>query len=65
MTDQEVVENFLSSGHEMSFDQISTATSIKPWEMTLALAYLTAREAIISRVDMSTGRHVRLYRVAQ
>lgn len=65
-TDQQtILDDLVSDGAERSFDQITAATGIKPWEMTLALAHLTAREAISSRVDLSTGRHVRLYRVAQ
>lgn len=65
MTDQQsILDDVLSDGAECSFDQISAATGIKPWEMTLALAHLTAREAISSRVDLSTGRHIRLYRAS-
>lgn len=62
--DHEAIEDRLSAGNEWSFDQLSESTGIKPWEMTLALAHLTAREAISSRVDLSTGRHIRLYRAS-
>lgn len=53
----EVIQEHLDA-REMSFDQLSVALNTPPWELTVA------REAISSRVDLSTGRHVRLYRAS-
>lgn len=62
--DMDAVEDILSAGHEWSFDALAKATGLGTWELTAALAQSTAQEAVTSRVDLSTGRHVRLYRAS-
>lgn len=60
--DEQAVADYLSDGTERSFAAIESAISVKAWELTVALAKLAVGELVSSRVDLSTGRHVRLYR---
>lgn len=61
ITEQTVID-YLGDGTERSFSDIEGAIAVKAFELTVALAKLAVSEVVSSRVDLSTGRHVRLYR---
>lgn len=62
--DEKTVADYLGDGAEHSFAAIEGAISVKAFELTVALAKLVVSEVVTSRVDLSTGKHVRLYKAS-